>query len=428
VKRDVTVERATQTRETTRARERTQIAQALAALAPRATAEETADAICRRIVQLPDTDVAVIITFDPDGAATPLGAAETDGAMLGRSRLGGGRARNLQVRAAAGPWIESWDEAVGHSFGDPFRLLGVCDLAYAPIWIDREVVGLLEVGSSDPESRARLVERLPAIVEFASIAGAVLGPVIVSRATLGRSRSRIQTMLASGAFHPVFQPIVDLVSGDVAGYEALTRFDSGQRPDLCFADAWSVGLGPELELATLGAAVGAAKVLPAGAWLDLNVSPRDLAAPESLRAILWAADRPLVLEITEHEMIEDYDALHTAIMDLGLDVRVAVDDAGAGIANFGHIVELRPDFVKLDISLVRHVNANLGRQAMVVGMRHFARTAGCRLIAEGVETDEEAQTLRALGVEFGQGYLLGRPEPASTWAGKTRLGPGKPDR
>ena len=97
-------------------------------------------------------------------------------------------------------------------------------------------------------------------------------------------------------------------------------------------------------------------------------------------------------------------------------MRIAVDDAGVGIANFGHIIELRPDFVKLDISMVRRVNAHLGRQAMVVGMRHFSLTVGCRLIAEGVETVEEARTLTALGVEFGQGYLFGHPEPVEVWA------------
>jgi EAL domain-containing protein (putative c-di-GMP-specific phosphodiesterase class I) len=107
--------------------------------------------------------------------------------------------------------------------------------------------------------------------------------------------------------------------------------------------------------------------------------------------------------------------VRAAIRELGKDIRVAVDDAGAGVANFGHIIDLRPDFVKLDISLVRRVNANLGRQAMVVGMRHFSRTAGCRLIAEGVETAEEARTLTGLGVEFGQGYLFGHPEPVETW-------------
>ena len=233
-------------------------------------------------------------------------------------------------------------------------------------------------------------------------------------------RRTIRSVLEAQSFHPVFQPIVELASREVVGYEALTRFDSGQRPDLCFADAWSVGLGPELELATLGAAVDAAKGLRSGVFLGLNASPRLLAHAEQLRAVLLSAGRPLVLEITEHETIDDYEALREAILTLGRDIRVAVDDAGAGVANFGHIIDLRPDFVKLDISLVRRVNANLGRQAMVVGMRHFARTAGCRLIAEGVETAEEADTLTSLGVEFGQGYLFGRPEPvdASVAAGR----------
>jgi EAL domain-containing protein (putative c-di-GMP-specific phosphodiesterase class I) len=221
---------------------------------------------------------------------------------------------------------------------------------------------------------------------------------------------------------PVFQPIVDLESGEHVGYEALTRFESGQRPDLCFADAWSVGLGADLEIATLEMAVAAARDLPAGRWLDLNVSPRLLADPERLRDALLTAQRPLVLEITEHDAIDNYGPVREAVRGLGHDARLAVDDAGAGVANFGHIIELRPDFVKLDISLVRGVNANLGRQAMVVGMRHFSRTAGCRLIAEGVETEEEARTLTGLGVEFGQGYLFGRPEPVDAWVAATAAG------
>ncbi len=145
--------------------------------------------------------------------------------------------------------------------------------------------------------------------------------------------------------------------------------------------------------------------------------PRLLADSERLREILCSTDRPLVLEITEHEVIEDYAALREAVGAVGQDIRLAVDDAGAGVANFGHIIELRPDFVKLDISLVRGVNADLGRQALVAGMRHFARTVGCRLIAEGVETEAEARTLTGFGVEFGQGYLLGRPSPVDVWAG-----------
>jgi EAL domain-containing protein (putative c-di-GMP-specific phosphodiesterase class I) len=97
----------------------------------------------------------------------------------------------------------------------------------------------------------------------------------------------------------------ELESGETVGYEALTRFDSRQRADLCFADAWSVGVDADLELATLEDAVATARRLPAGLWLNLNVSPRLLADPRNLRTILGTADRPLVPEITEHEVIED---------------------------------------------------------------------------------------------------------------------------
>jgi EAL domain-containing protein (putative c-di-GMP-specific phosphodiesterase class I) len=299
---------------------------------------------------------------------------------------------------------------------------GVKALAYGPILHGDHVVGALVLGTFDERLARMVVEKMPGIVSFGVTSSALLAERMYRRRQAAELRKTIGEILAARSFHPVFQPIVDLESREVVGYEALTRFESGQRPDLCFADAWSVGLGPELEMATLAAAVETGKRLNPGVWLDLNVSPRLLADPERLRAILVAAERPIVLEVTEHEIIGDYDVVREAIRELGRDVRVAVDDAGAGVANFGHIIDLRPDFVKLDFSLVRRVNVNLGRQAMVVGMRHFSRTAGCRLIAEGVETVEEARTLTALGVEFGQGYLFGHPEPAEMWAAASARG------
>jgi EAL domain-containing protein (putative c-di-GMP-specific phosphodiesterase class I) len=116
------------------------------------------------------------------------------------------------------------------------------------------------------------------------------------------------------------------------------------------------------------------------------------------------------VEVTEHELITDYGAVREALKELG-PIRIAVDDAGSGIANFAHIVDLQPDFVKLDIGLVRGVDADLARQAMIVALCHFARNTGCQLIAEGVETRAEARTLKSLGVDFGQGYWYGHPIP-----------------
>jgi EAL domain-containing protein (putative c-di-GMP-specific phosphodiesterase class I) len=139
--------------------------------------------------------------------------------------------------------------------------------------------------------------------------------------------------------------------------------------------------------------------------------------------ILGQRTRPVVLEITEHETVDDYRVLRDAVAALGPDVRIAVDDAGSGIANFNHLVEMRPAFIKLDISLIRGVNADLTRQALIVGLGHFARTIGHTIIAEGVETRAERATLTSLDIHYGQGYLLGRPAEVTAW--KTRASRGR---
>jgi PAS domain S-box-containing protein len=232
------------------------------------------------------------------------------------------------------------------------------------------------------------------------------------------ARDRIETLIEERAFGPIFQPIVDLSSGATVGYEALTRFVDGSRPDEVFATALECGLGIELETATVAASLEAARGLPRRAWLSLNVSPSLLADVATLGAALGVRARPLVLEITEHEPIEAYGPLREAVLRLGPEIRLAVDDAGAGVANFHHLVELRPDFVKIDAGLVRGVDADVGRQAVVAGILHFAAAAGCQVIAEGIETDAELIAVTELGVTLGQGYLLGRPAPVETWLGR----------
>ena len=394
------------------------LAESLRNVPEQATLAQAAQAICDDLVKLPFVDLASVDIFLGPTDVQIIGhASAPDYPVKAGDRLPAHRAALVREYVAKSPWA-------GYPTADPDegewmargRAAGLKALAFGPIVRGEHVVGALVIGTFDERFARTLVEKMPAIVSFSTASSALLAERMNALRREVDLHSALATALATRAYHLVFQPIVDLESGEVVGYEALTRFDSVQRPDLCFADAWSVGLGPELELATLTAAVEAGKRLPAGLWLDLNVSPRLLADPERLRPILWGAGRPLVLEVTEHEVIADYNVVREAIRELGRDIRLAVDDAGAGVANFGHIIDLRPDFVKLDISLVRRVNANLGRQAMVVGMRHFSRTAGCRLIAEGVETVEEARTLTALGVEFGQGYLFGRPAPVEMWA------------
>jgi len=109
-------------------------------------------------------------------------------------------------------------------------------------------------------------------------------------------------------------------------------------------------------------------------------------------------------------VIDDYPALRHELAALGPTVRLAVDDAGAGYASLRHILELAPDFVKLDIGLIRGIDADPARQALIAGMGYFAVKRRLRLIAEGIETAAELKALRALAVGYGQGYLLGRPQ------------------
>jgi PAS domain S-box-containing protein len=232
---------------------------------------------------------------------------------------------------------------------------------------------------------------------------------------LAEAEDKIGATIEHEAFAPVFQPIIELSTGAIVGYEALTRFSDGSRADETFAMALECGLGKKLEAATVAVALAAARQLPAQAWLSLNVSPSFLADVDRLGAALGLRTRQLVLEITEHEAIETYGPLRDAALRLGPDVRLAVDDAGAGVANFHHLVELRPDFVKIDASLVRGVDTDVSRQAVVAGILHFAATAQCQVIAEGVETKEELAKVIELGVSLGQGYLLGRPAPAGDW-------------
>jgi PAS domain S-box-containing protein len=416
VLRDVSELREAQADAELEMRIRAVLAESLHAIPEGASVEAAAQAICDQLATLPFVDMAAVQVFLGDRDVQIMaqsGLAEYP-VPVG-THLPPLRASIVRERAAVGPWAEylSADPADGWM---PARAAGIKALAFGPIGHGDHVAGVLLIGTLEDRIAHTLVEKMPGIISFSTTLSALLAERLHVLRREAELRDLMAVILAAGAFHPVFQPIVDLGGGAVVAFEALTRFDSGQRPDLCFADAWAVGLGPELELATLEAAVEAGRRLAPGLWLDLNVSPRLLADPERLRPILWSAERPLVLEVTEHEVIEDYDVVREAIRELGRDIRLAVDDAGAGVANFGHIIDLRPDFVKLDISLVRRVNANLGRQAMVVGMRHFARTAGCRLIAEGVETAEEARTLTALGVEFGQGYLFGHPEPVEVAA------------
>jgi PAS domain S-box-containing protein len=389
---------------------RTGLAEIVQQVAADAPLEAIADTICRRFATVPGVDAVAVAGFVSEDAIEIIASITPDGwPRLRQDSIPAGVARYLRGRALGGPWVEQADALRANGWVEiPAAVQAV---AFGPIVHGDHVEGGLGVGTKDAEFADSLVNRLPALAAFSATASGLLAKRLHDRRAQDERRRQIEAVIAARAFHPVFQVLVDLETREAVGYEALTRFDSGERPDTCFADAWVVGLGPDLELATIEAAASAARTrLPPGLWLNVNISPRLLLKATELCDILATAGHPVVVEVTEHEVVTDYDGVRNAVRRLGKDVRLAVDDAGAGVANFGHIIELGSDFVKLDMSLVRRVNAHLGRQALVVGMQRFARSAGCRLIAEGVETELEAATLLELGVEFGQGYLFGAPQ------------------
>ena len=230
-----------------------------------------------------------------------------------------------------------------------------------------------------------------------------------------RCETRIRHVVRDHAcLSMVFQPIVALIGGNVVGAEALARFSCPPRraPNLWFAEADRLGLGVELELAAVRKAFEDLDEIPDGVFLTVNVSPGTLLNRRFQKIVAGIGGANVVAEITEHSLIRDYEAVTRAVRALrALGMRLAVDDAGAGFASLRHILNLSPDLIKLDLTLIRNIHQDSAKQALAAGLISFAQKSGAAIIAEGIEHPDEAGMLVDLGVEYGQGYLLGRPAP-----------------
>jgi EAL domain-containing protein (putative c-di-GMP-specific phosphodiesterase class I) len=225
---------------------------------------------------------------------------------------------------------------------------------------------------------------------------------------------RTRDLLKPGALTSVFQPIFHLSSGHVVGVEALARDASDLSADAqaMFVDAYQAGLGADLEFAALRTALGALDEVGDGRYLAVNLSPRLLADPRFTDLLTNVDLTQVVLEVTEREVIEDFDVLRSTLEPLrqrGL--RLAVDDTGAGYAGLRHLVGIRPEIIKLDGDLCRQIDQDSLRGALAGALVIFAEKVGATLIAEGVETEAEMTALTDVGLEHVQGFLLRRPGP-----------------
>jgi EAL domain-containing protein (putative c-di-GMP-specific phosphodiesterase class I) len=225
-------------------------------------------------------------------------------------------------------------------------------------------------------------------------------------------RTLVTDLLALGGPQMVYQPIVEVPTRRVVGYEALSRFptDSGLTTEEWYRKSAEVGAETELELCAARRAVEGLDLVDG--YVSVNLRARRLLTTAALDFLEAQPVDRLVLELTEHAAVDDYTVLTGMLAPLRADgLRVAVDDTGAGYASLRHVLLLGADLIKLDRSLVSDLASDPVRHALVAALTRFADDTGSRVVAEGVETTEELAALEHLGVHYVQGYLLGRPAP-----------------
>lgn len=319
-----------------------------------------------------------------------------------------------------------------HATREIRRRVPTCRIVALSAAFDRgTVLEMLEAGATGYVVKGGAIDEVCAAIRHAAagvsmLSSAIVGDVVDELATKLQERRRHERRTAARLARTreliddearrsvLLQPICCLETGRPVGHEALTRFGTRpvRSPDQWFRMAHSVGLGFELERAALRSALARADDLPDGTYLSVNGSPEVFAQQETHEMLVDASGDGVVLEITEHAPVSDYGQLATRLGVLrARGARLAVDDAGAGFASLRHILQLSPDFIKLDRSLVSGIANDPARQALAEGLISFGTRIGVDIVAEGIEEPEELQVLRERGVRFGQGYLLARPAP-----------------
>lgn len=284
---------------------------------------------------------------------------------------------------------------------------------------DGEPFGMFCCLSPSPNKSLNLRD-LETMRVFANLAARQVNDEITTRRDSRKRKGEIMEVIAQQQFNMVYQPIWTLDRRAPVGFEALCRF-SGEpyrSPDIWFNDAATVGLGVDLELTVLERALDGFTALPEHVYISLNASPETVLSGRLLSVLGDVPVERTVIELTEHAQVSDYNDLLDALAPLrAAGMRLAVDDAGAGYASLQHIVQLRPDVIKLDMSLTRAVDIDPARRALAAALIYFAGETGAQIVAEGIETEDEFTALKGLGAQCGQGYLLGKPTPVADCSG-----------
>jgi len=333
--------------------------------------------------------------------------------------------------------------------------LGILSMICVPLRRGDERIGVLNITSSaasafgpaDEASLAGLANfvssMIGAAVELASCTAELLGPCEVAAAgTFGQGllggssesararsafvanvvcpgtafdsavRDRIEQALTGAGLTIVLQPIVSLSNGTVVMVEALARFapQPARGPDRWFAEAASVGLGRPLELRAIERALSILPELPEPLRMAVNAGPDTFCSTELLDLLRTSTPSRVIVELTEHVGIEDLPALHRACKGLRkLGAEVAIDDTGTGFASLSLVLEVAPEFIKLDRELTGNIDLDPVRRSLARALVAFGNETGAEVIAEGIETAAELDVLIDLGISYGQGFYLGHP-------------------
>jgi EAL domain-containing protein (putative c-di-GMP-specific phosphodiesterase class I) len=259
---------------------------------------------------------------------------------------------------------------------------------------------------------------------LASAAAVIIEPGIREEARRRELLGRLEPVALGGGPVVVLQPIVDLGTGTRVGSEALSRFPAswGKAPDVCFEEAHSVGLGHRLELLALRRAAEHLAVVDG--YVAMNISPATLLLAEFTELMSALPLSRVLLELSEHDQVADYAALAAVLTPLrARGMRLAIDDVGAGFSSLRHIVVTAPDVLKMDRSIVSGVDTDPVLAKLVASLVEFGHGCGATVVAEGVETAAEADVVRELQVDLGQGWFFGRPElPDASDADETTPG------
>jgi PAS domain S-box-containing protein len=386
----------------------------MGAVRPEPTIEATTHALCSAIAAIDGIDGAMILVQVDGTEIMHVGnvGPQLPGFDVG-SKVLSTNVELVMVMLAEGPWSLDFGapetrELLGDELTDAMIIEGITATGYAALRDEDQITGVLCVASLAPDGPQQVQAMLPMLEQLAGFSSMVLAKQASLFAKRSATRHRTLDVIEGNRLWTVLQPVIDLARGHVVGYEALTRFEDGRAPDMWLEEAHAVDLGLELEEACARSAVEAARHLDPDVWLCVNFSPEAIVGGSVGRTV-GDVPRRVVVEVTEHSMVQSYADIRD-VLKTHPDIDVSIDDAGSGYAGLRHILELDPTFVKLDMSVVHDVDKDPSRAAMVAGLCHFARATGTRLVAEGIETQAEAEMLRSLGVELGQGFHLGPPE------------------